>query len=105
MSWSAWGNTKGGNQRGRDDAPPREKRNAWFHGRYRAPVWGLTAAMCASVYLRYFNGPSFESKGQFEQFVTIGLPIAIALGSAWSAFLIFQGVKSKAAKADTEQVR
>lgn len=92
MSWSMWGSPRGA---GRHAAPPPpvEKRSAWFHGRYKGPVWGVTVAMSASIYLRYFNGPAFEAKTTIAQFITMAIPIAIAIGSAAFAYSIYRGPK------------
>lgn len=90
MSWSMWGGSRGRTAHNQP-APAPERRSAWFHGRYRGPVWGVTAAMAASLYLRYFNGPSFEAKGTLAQMITMAIPVAIVLVSIGFAFSIYKG--------------
>lgn len=91
MSWSMWGGAGGSGRHTPPLQSSNEKRSAWFHGRYKGPVWGLTVAMGASIYLRYFSGPAYDAKTTIAQFITMAIPIAIAIGSAAFAYSIFRG--------------
>lgn len=96
MSWSMWGGKKSEDKdepKAKDDAPKKKKesRNAWFNGVYQGPVWGITAAIGLSIYLRYFSGTAYEDKAEAAQLITVGVPLAVAIGCAFYAWTIFKG--------------